>query len=64
IGMNALAVYMATILFDFRKVGNIFVGHLLPRVGRWDLFLSESAALVIVWLILYWMYRTKSFIKV
>ena len=64
IGMNALAVYMATILFDFRKIGNIFVGHLLPRVGRWDLFLSESAALVIVWLILYWMYRTKSFIKV
>ena len=64
IGMNALAVYMATILFDFRKIGNIFVGHLLPRVGRWDLFLSESAALAIVWLILYWMYRTKSFIKV
>jgi predicted acyltransferase len=64
IGMNALAVYMATILFDFRKIANIFVGHLLPRVGRWDLFLSESAALVIVWLILYWMYRTKSFIKV
>lgn len=64
IGMNALAVYMATILFDFRKIGNIFVGNLLPRVGRWDLFLSEFAALVILWLILYWMYCTKSFLKV
>jgi predicted acyltransferase len=64
IGMNALAVYMATILFDFRKVGNILVGHLLPRVGRWDHFLSESAALAIIWFILYWMYRTKSFVKV
>jgi predicted acyltransferase len=64
IGMNALAVYMATILFDFRKIGNILVGHLLPRVGKWDDALSASAALAIVWLILYWMYRTRSFVKV
>jgi len=64
IGMNALAVYMATELFDFRKIGNIFVGYLLPRVGRWDLFLAESTAFVIIWLILYWMYRTRSFVKI
>jgi predicted acyltransferase len=63
IGMNALAVYMATELFDFRKIGNIFVGHLLSRVGRWDDVVAESAAFVIIWLILYWMYRTRSFVK-
>ena len=59
IGMNALAVYMATNLFDFRKIGNIFVGSLLPRVGRWDDVLARSTALLIVWLILFWMYRTR-----
>ncbi len=64
IGMNALAVYMATILFDFRQIGNIFVGHLLARAGRWDQFVSEAAALAVVWLLLYWMYRTRSFVKV
>jgi predicted acyltransferase len=64
IGMNALAVYMATELFDFRKLGNIFVGHLLSRVGRWDDFVAESVAFVIIWLILYWMYRTRSFVKI
>jgi predicted acyltransferase len=64
IGMNALAVYMATNLFDFRILGNIFVGHLLPRVGRWDAVLSEAAALTIIWLILYWMYRTRSFVRI
>lgn len=64
IGMNALAIYMATNLFDFRILGNIFVGHLLPRVGRWDAALSEAAALAIIWLILYWMYRTRSFVKI
>ncbi len=63
IGMNALAVYMATNLFDFRRIGNVFVGSLLPRVGRWDEVLAQSTALAIVWLILYWMYRTRSFVK-
>jgi predicted acyltransferase len=63
IGMNALAVYMATELFDFRQIGNIFVGHLLPRVGRWDEFLAYFVAFSVVWLILYWMYRTRSFVK-
>ena len=63
IGMNALAVYMATEMFDFRKIGDIFVGGLLPRVGPWDEVLSSAAALTIIWLILYWMYRTRTFVK-
>jgi predicted acyltransferase len=64
IGTNALAVYMATMLFDFRNIGNIFVGHLLPRVGRYSSLLEASVAFTIILLILYWMYRTKSFVKV
>jgi predicted acyltransferase len=63
IGVNALAVYMATMLFDFRKIGNIFVGHLVPRVGRFGSLLEATAAFTIIWLVLYWMYRTKSFVK-
>jgi predicted acyltransferase len=63
IGMNALAVYMATEVYDFRRIGDIFVGSLLPRVGRWDEALSAVASLTILWLILYWMYRTRSFVK-
>jgi predicted acyltransferase len=64
VGVNALAVYMATMLFDFRKIGNIFVGHLVPRVGRYGNLLQATAAFTIIWLVLYWMYRTKSFVKV
>jgi predicted acyltransferase len=63
IGMNSLAVYMATMLFNFRHIGNIFVGSLLPRVGNWNNFLEASAGFSVVWLILYWMYRTKSFVR-
>jgi predicted acyltransferase len=64
IGMNSIAVYFATEVFDFREVGDVFVGHLLPRLGRWDSLTEASAAFVIVWLILYWMYRKKEFIKI
>jgi predicted acyltransferase len=64
IGMNSIAVYVATEIFDFRQVGNIFVGRLLPLIGPWSAFVEASAAFAIVWLILYWMYRKKEFIRI
>lgn len=64
IGMNSLAVYVATEIFDFRLVGNVFVGHLLPRVRQWGPLVEASTAFAIVWLILYWMYRKKEFVRI
>jgi predicted acyltransferase len=63
VGVNSIAVYVMTMLFGFRQIGNIFVGSLLPRVGHWDSLLESSAAFAVVWLILYWMYRTRTFVK-
>ena len=64
IGMNAIAAYMATMMFDFRKIGNIFVGGLEERLGTWNDLVQYAAAFAVVWLILFWMYRKKSFIKI
>jgi len=64
IGMNAIAVYVATHLFDFTKIGNVFVGGLLKYLGPWAGFVEASAALAVIWLILYWMYKQKTFIKI
>lgn len=64
IGMNSIAVYVATEIFDFRLVGNIFVGNLLPLIGRWADLVQATAAFAVVWLILYWMYRKKEFIRI
>jgi len=64
IGMNAIAVYVATHLFDFTLIGNVFVGGLLQYLGPWAGFVEASAALAVVWLILYYMYRNKIFIKI
>ncbi len=64
IGMNAIAVYVATHLFDFREIGNVFVGGLLKHPGPRADFVEASAALAVIWLILYYMYRNKIFIKI
>jgi len=64
IGMNAIAVYVATHLFDFSIIGNIFVGGLSKHLGSWNEFVQALAAIAVVWLILYRMYRKKTFIKI
>ncbi len=64
IGMNAIAVYMATELFDFRHIGNIFVGGLAERLGCWNDLVQHTAAFAVVWLILLWMYRKRTFVKI
>lgn len=64
IGMNAIAVYMSIQLFNFRHIGNIFVGGLSERLGDWNSLVQATAAFAVIWLILYWMYRKKSFIKI
>lgn len=64
VGMNSIAVYMATMLFDFGRIGDIFVGGLRPSLGVWWPLVHELARYAVIWLILFWMYRTKSFVKV
>ncbi|HEX7905481.1 MAG TPA: DUF5009 domain-containing protein [Chitinophagaceae bacterium] len=64
IGVNAIAVYVATHLFHFELIGNVFVGGLAKWLGPWNDFVQALAGLIVVWLILYWMYKKKTFIKV
>jgi len=64
IGMNAIAVYMATRLFDFGRIGDIFVRGLDRWCGPWTGFVHAVAGFGVVWLILWWMYRRRSFIKI
>jgi len=64
-GANSIAVYMMAHMFDFSLIGNIFVGglsSLFPSNVR-D-FIQAVAAMMVMWLILYYMYCKKTFIKV
>jgi predicted acyltransferase len=64
IGANAIAVYMATHLINFRNIGEVFVGGLEKYTGNWYAFIQAVAGFAVVWLILWWMYRKKTFIKI
>jgi len=64
IGMNSIAVYTVTRLFNFDHIGGIFVGGLDKYCGNWSGFIHRLAGFAVIWLILWWMYRKKSFIKI
>jgi predicted acyltransferase len=64
IGANAIAVYMAVHVFDFHKIGDVFVGNIASRIGPAGNLLSDAAALAVIWLILLYMYRKKTFLRV
>ena len=64
IGMNAIAVYVASHLFDFTEIGDVFIGGLAKYTGSWFGFIQALAALAVVWFILYWMYLKRTFVKI
>jgi len=64
IGMNAIAVYVATHVFNFGLVSGALIGDLTPRLGRFGDFLLAFATLLVPWLILLYMYRKKTFIRI
>ena len=69
IGMNSIAAYLIAHLFE-RFTFSSFRIHLGPRrlprssARAWNHSCSASAVLLIYWLILYWMYRRKLFLRV
>jgi len=64
IGMNAIAVYMAVHLVNFRNIGGVFVEGLEKHAGNWYPFIYALSGFAVVWLILWWMYRKKTFVKI
>jgi predicted acyltransferase len=82
IGANAIAVYMATRLIDFRHLTDPIIGGLarhldalggvLYRVGSgaalrevtYGQALRDVAALAVIWLILWYMYRKRTLIRI
>ncbi len=63
IGMNAIAIYMAQTLIPLRDIVGIFTRSLAPVLGRFELLVHAVVVLGLEWLILWWMYKRKIFIK-
>ena len=64
-GVNSIVIYMMAHMFDFSLIGNILVGGLsnLFASNVHD-FIQALAAMMVMWLIMYWMYLKKTFIKI
>lgn len=64
IGMNSIAVYMASYLFPFQEIGHIFIFGLEQYTGSFYPVLNSIVSLSFVYLIMYWMYKKQTFIKI
>ena len=60
--MNAVAVYMAGSLLPVRRIVGIFTAGMAGGLGPFGPLFQALAALLVEWLILYWMYRRKIFL--
>jgi predicted acyltransferase len=64
-GVNSIAIYMMAHLFDFRLIGNILVGGLSDLFStNVQAFIQAVTAMIIMWLIMYYLYRKRTFIKI
>ena len=67
IGMNSIAAYMLWNLFSpaFHQAARALVGGLKPRVGTaWYPSIEAGVAFALLWLLLWWMYRQRTFLKI
>ena len=64
IGMNAIAVYMAVHVISFTGLTDPFTSGLSQWTGNWHDFTRSVASVAMIWLILFHMYRKKTFIKI
>ncbi len=63
IGMNAITIYLLQNLFDFSQFSNIFVGGLANHAGSYHVLVTSTGIVLTEWLLLYFLYRHKIFLK-
>lgn len=64
IGMNSITVYLGVHFFSFDRLANRFVFGLEQFLGAYYLLIQSLTALIIIYVILYWMYKKGTFIKI
>lgn len=66
IGANSIFAYMAWLLCSsaFRRVSEVFLGGLKPYVGPWHETILAAGALATLWLLLGYMYRKGTFVRI
>ena len=61
IGMNSITIYLAYRIIDFDGISDFFTGWLVAPLGAWVVILGSIA---LEWLLLYYLYQKKIFLRV
>jgi predicted acyltransferase len=64
IGMNPITIYMLTAIVDFGRIADFFLGGVAKQIPRGQDLIMSIGVVVVEWLLLYFMYRQKLFLKV
>ncbi len=64
IGMNAITIYLARRLFDFDALANVFVHGFIGHFGAWTPVAMAVSSLAAGWIVLWFLYRQRIFLKV
>lgn len=64
IGSNAIVAYMLPTFVSFWTIANFFVGGLDKWVGGWGGFIHAFTTFGLLWLLLLFLYRKKTFVKI
>ena len=63
VGLNAILIYVVQNRFDFAHVANVVVGGAVRHAGVYQAILAAASVLAAKWLLLYFLYRKKIFLK-
>jgi predicted acyltransferase len=61
IGMNSITIYLGGRIVDFEDISKFFTGWLETPLGNWIVILG---GIILEWLVLYYLYKKKIFLKV
>ncbi len=64
IGMNSITIYVASDLFDFRGIANVFIHGFVGNMGAFAPSFTALSVLAVKWLLLWFLYRQKIFLRV
>jgi predicted acyltransferase len=64
IGMNPISIYMLTAVVDFTSIATHFVGGVANRLPDEKQAILAGSTLLVEWLLLYFLYKRKIFLKI
>ena len=63
VGMNAIAIYIGVSLVPVKDIVGIFSSPIAAQLGALGPLLSAFAVVAVEWIVLFWMYKRKIFIR-